>query len=212
MAISRKGKGGKVSGKIGNVVTYTLYGAQVERSIGKRVAPVTGPELVNRQKTAITSAFLRPVHNFIQTGYELEAKRELKTQYSLVTSYIRLNAIAGAYPNQYVDCEKVLFSKGKMPAIAKPTVEKDDNGLVFTWDNSMLLTGIKDTDQVMLMAYVPERNACLYKLCAAVRKDGVAYLPIPKNGTSLIIETYFSFISENRKNIANSIYTGRLIW
>ncbi|MBB6502216.1 DUF6266 family protein, partial [Pedobacter cryoconitis] len=115
MAVLRKGSNEGFTGKIGNTVTYRLYGKIVKRTIGMRTDAPTVPVLSSWQATAVTSTFLKSIKEFIKVGFELEAKRVSKSYHDVAASYTRLNAITGTYPSQHIDFTKVLLSKGKMP-------------------------------------------------------------------------------------------------
>lgn len=195
-------------GRSGNTVTYLLNGKLVKRRIGKTLVPATIPQLASRHVTSITAAFLRPLNSFIQKGFELEAKQKSSDPYSIASSYNRLSAIAGTYPDQYINLAEVLLTKGDMPATLGIAVKSDKNDLVFTWDAAASLKGQTGSDQVMLMAYIPGKESAVYLLNAAKRREGIARLTIPKRLMPLIVETYISFISYTQKSIADSVYTG----
>lgn len=209
MAIFKNGLNQGYIGKAGNTVTYLLNGKLVTRRIGKSLKPATVPQLASRQITSIIAAFLSPLNSFTLIGFELEGKRRHLHPYIAASSYNRSNAIAGTYPDQYIDFQKVLLTKGNMPDTLGITVEMDENGLVFTWNKIAGIKGHSDSDKVMLMAYMPGRETAIYVLNAAQRNEGVARLAIPKRRIPLIVETYISFVSYNHKSIADSIYTGQ---
>ena len=212
MAVFRNGSNDGSTGRTGNTVTYLRYGKLVKRTIGLRTDKPTVPVLKSRQITALITAFLKPVKGFMAIGFELEGKNNLTSYYTVASSYNRLNAILGSYPDQQIDYTKVLFSQGKMPAIPVAAVNRTEKGLTFNWDASFNAKGINENDQVMLMAYAPGKRGTTFQLNAGRRKEGEARLPIRKRRKPLLLETYISFISENRKSISNSIYTGQVIW
>lgn len=212
MAIFKKGLNDGFIGRIGNTVTYLRYGKLVKRTIGLRTDEPTVPVLRSRQVTALTTALLKPVKSFIAVGFELKGKLELKSYYTVATSYNRLNAISGIYPEQRIDFTKVLFSHGKMPVTPNVSVHRVEKGLIFNWDASFTAEGVNGNDQVMLMAYSPGSSGTVFQLNAGRRSEGEASLSIRKRRKPLLLETYISFISENRKRVSNSIYTGQIIW
>ncbi|MBB5619640.1 hypothetical protein HDE69_000678 [Pedobacter cryoconitis] len=131
MAIFRNGSNDGSTGRNGNKVTYLLYGKLVKRTIGLRTDKPTVPVLISRQVTALTTAFLKPVKEFLTIGFELEGRLNFKSYYNIASSYNRLNAISGSYPDQQIDFTKVLFSQGKMPVIPTALVNITDKGLNF---------------------------------------------------------------------------------
>jgi len=64
----------------------------------------------------------------------------------------------------------------------------------------------------MLLAYEPESINATFSIYAGQRAEGETDLSIRKRKTPVILETYISFISLNRKTISDSIYTGQVIW
>lgn len=211
MAVSRK-KGESYKGKIGRTVRYELKGQMVERTIGvSRKAP-SAARLPGMQVTAVITQFLKPVVDFVNIGFELETKNTLLSGYNLATSLNRLNAIKGIYPDQEIDFTRAVFSKGKMPVNNQVKVEVTDSGLRFSWDPALLLPGMKSTDQVMIVAYAPERGAAFCLLDGATRKSGNEILNFPRYKGELVLHTYVTFIASNRMSISDSLYLGSFTW
>lgn len=212
MAIAGNSSNGGPTGRSGNRVTYMRLGKLISRTIGLRTDKPTIPVLKSRQVTALTTALLKPVKEFLTIGFHLEGKLNLQTYYTVASSYNRLNAISGSYPDQQIDFAKVLFSQGKMPVISGVLVNRAEKGLTFKWDVGFIATGIHQNDQVMLMAYDPKKRGTQFQLNAGRRSAGEAFLPIRKRKKPLLLETYISFISESRKSVSNSVYVGQIVW
>ncbi|WP_158799607.1 DUF6266 family protein [Pedobacter sp. L105] len=212
MAKLKDGMDNGFRGKIDGFVVYELNGQVIKRKIGKRLKPVTLPELANQQSLSLISALLKPVKEFIEIGFELEAKLARKSQHNMACSYNYKNALTGVYPNKYIDYSKVLFSNGKMPATKDVKAYLINHGIEFTWNTDNISNGFKPTDRVLLMAYFPEKKQAVCSIIGAKRKKGVEQLILPLSKKPVIIETYISFIAINYKSISNSIYTGQFIW
>lgn len=206
MAISKNNYG--FTGKVGGEVTYILNGQMVKRRIGVTFKKATSAQLAVRQRTAITSKFLKSILDFIEIGFELEAKGTTKNQHNLASSYNNKNAIIGVFPNLEIDYQKVLLTSGAMPAVKEIKVVATKEGLEFTWDTTEL-RGMRWNDQVMVMAYFPEANDATFLVNGANRKQGSQLLKLSASRMQKPIETYISFVAANRKSIANSIYTGK---
>lgn len=212
MAVFKNGSSGGFSGRNGNVITYMLNGQWVSRIIGLRTDKPTKPVLAVWQVTKLAADFLKPVKDFIRIGFELETKGTFLNFHNVAAEYNRLNAITGDYHDRRIDFTKVLFSKGKMPATPGINVKGVKKGLTFSWDSSFSASGIKANDEVMLLAYEPDTKDATFSLYAGKRAEGEASLSIRKRKGPLVLETYISFISQNRKIISDSIYTGQIIW
>lgn len=212
MAVFKNGSSGGFSGRNGNVITYMLNGQWVSRIIGLRTDKPTKPVLAVWQVTKLAADFLKPVKDFIRTGFELETKGTFLNYHNVAAECNRLNAITGDYPDQRIDFTKVLFSKGKMPVTPGISVKAIKKGLTFSWDPNFSASGIKANDEIMLLAYEPDMKDATFSLYAGKRAEGEASLAIRKRKDPLVLETYISFISQNRKIISDSIYTGQIIW
>jgi hypothetical protein len=200
-------------GRVGNTVTYLLNGQIVKRTIGKSSKEATIPQLSARQKTKIITGFLNPVKEFINIGFEFEARLVQKqSAYNIATSYNWLNALTGEYPDQKVDFSKVLLSRGKMPATNHIDVNVVDNKITFKWDETILNEGTKGSDRVMLLAYLPKENHAISLIGGAERLEGSEHLVVPECYEGVHMETYVSFISADYKSISNSVYTGQVFY
>jgi hypothetical protein len=211
MAVSRNKKGDGFVGRIGDEVIYWLNGQLVKRKIGKSYKKPTLSQLAVRQCTGVINKFLDPILDFIDIGFELEAKRASLNQHNVATSYNRNNAIKGEYPNQVIDYTNALVTMGSMPIAADAVVLPSDEGLAFTWDTE-LVKGMRKNDQVMVMAYFPEQQEARFIVNGAYRETGKQILKLPVYKTPRTVETYLSFISANHKSISNSTYTGKISW
>lgn len=206
MAIAKKGSTRGFTGKLGKTVIYPLKGQLVERTIGELTKPASTLQEAGRQVTTLIVHLLRPVMPFIRIGFKLATENTTSSAYNLACSVNRLNVISGNYPDQEVDYSKVLFSKGVLPVNEKVSVSLDHSGVRFSWDPEFLIRGMKPTDQVMVMAYCPEKHCAFCIIDGARRKDGVEKINLPKYNEKMIYHTYITFIASNRESISNSFY------
>ena len=198
-------------GRVGNTVTYLLNGQIVKRTIGKSSKAPTVSQLLVRQKTKIITGFLNPLKEYINFGFEFEARLvQKKSAYNIATSYNWLNALTGEYPDQKIDFSKVLLSRGHLPVTNNIDVKVIDNRLEFTWDKTIATDRIKGSDRVMLLAYLPQENRAVSLIGGAERLEGGEHLIIPEYKQGSLIETYVSFVSADYKSISNSVYTGKV--
>ncbi|WP_158800195.1 DUF6266 family protein [Pedobacter sp. L105] len=199
-------------GKRGNVITYLRLGIPTSRSAATKISKkATQNQKMARHPTQLVNDFIASAKQFIYLGFQSEANLAHKTSHDLVNSYTRLHAIKGNYPDMEIDYTKVLFTRGKMPATPNVQAKLNDDGLVFTWDTSLIRGQFHANDQVMLLAYFPDTKSSEYVLFGGTRASGTAQLSLLANETATVMETYISFISADHKNISNSMYTGQLI-
>ncbi|MBB5645146.1 hypothetical protein [Pedobacter cryoconitis] len=96
MVVFRNGSGSGFSRRNDNVITYMLNGQWVSRIIGLRTYKPIKPVLAVWQVTKLATDFLKPVRDFIKTGFELETKVTFLNYHNVAAEYNRLNAITGA--------------------------------------------------------------------------------------------------------------------
>ena len=199
-------------GKLGGVVYYLLNDVLIARTIGVNNNPPTISQLESRMATRVVARFLKPLKLFINVGFELSAKQKKSNAYNEVFSYLRQNAIKGVYPEIDMEYEKVVLTSGTMPLPPNIRVWVTDLGLTFSWDQEGEVTGAHWSDQVMVVAYFPKLNRVIFYSAGARREQGVEHIPLQDFDHGNFVETYFSFIANDRRSIATSIYTGRLQW
>lgn len=211
MAIIKK-KSKHPIGKIGDSVSYVLNGQLIVRSIGLPTSNPTLNQLAARNAVKLTSQFLNGVMEFIAVGFEIEAKLHKTSPQNEAFSYNRIHAITGEYPNQYLDYAKVRLSTGKMPVVDDLAVKMEEDGLRCTWSKEDKLRDIHWSDQVMMIGYFPLLGKSAMTTAGAIRNSGTDLLLFSNMPKGYEVETYVAFISSDRKQISNSIYTGRFYW
>lgn len=89
--------------------------------------------------------------------------------------------------------------------------------LKFSWEVNPAWNSTRRNDQVMMLAVMPEIKAVNYVTSGARRPAGEDILEILPfkliDGVktyATFAETYIVFISDDRKSVSNSIYTGRV--
>lgn len=211
MATAKKDSFDGFTGKFKDHVVYLLNGKLVKRPIGVITVPGTELQLIYRKQTGITNQFIKPTREFMKIGFKAEAKLAQKNPESLISSYTRLNAIKGTYPNQEIDFTKARFSQGNMPDTPGTQIKLTDEGLEFTWDKKLIRGKFRYDDQAMLLAYFPALKTAEYSISGGARSTGAATLPLLRNESPTVMEVYISFISADREKVSNSVYMGQLI-
>lgn len=208
MATYKNGVPGNFSGKLGNLVFYSLKGKPVVRSRSKITKPPSEKQLANQMGLRVANAFLKPMMEFIQLGFAAMAEGTGKSAYNLALGYNKKQAIGGVYPDLEMDYAQVLVSQGEMEGAYNPGVELTSGGLEFSWNCPRGLPWPRETDQVMLLAYFPGLGKAVYKLVGPGRSAAAATLAIPANLLEAYMEVYISFVAQNRKELSDSTYLG----
>lgn len=213
MAIYENGPFGDFHGRHGNMVFYKLNGKTVGRTIGV-VDPstYTDNQFAVRQKTTLINPLLKATKAFTRVGFKNTPRVENWDFYSMATSMNNPGAITGKYPDQEIDYSKVILSMGAISAPLHPQVKLINNTLEFNWRADQDNERAHLRDQIMLCAYFPETEKALTLLSGARRNEEKQTLPLPSFTHNMIIETYISFVADDRDDVSNSVYVGRIIW
>lgn len=195
---------GGVSGKIGNIIGYELNKQKVIRTIGINNKPPTAKQLNNRQQMKVIMVFFSPIENLIRTGFNPKAKNTTKNFHNLAISCNKPYALIGFYPNVEIDFSKIVFSKGNLPQPINAEAKLIDNHIEFTWDAT------KSKDQVMLLVYSPESKLSCYTNSGARKSAGKELLELKHNMRNEQLEVYISFVSDDREDVADSLYLGSI--
>lgn len=197
---------GSYSGKIGNLVFYQNNDENIVRTIGRNTNPATIAQLNGRQEMAVATAFIQSILSFINVGFKTVAAKAKRYPFHIAVSYHKKHALKGIYPNIEMDFTKVKISEGDLPAAQQADVSMTTEGLLFSWFTDPANPQQSDLDQVMLMAYFSESGEAIFLLAGATRSVGQAILPIPMEMQTSRVETYISFITQDRMQVANSVY------
>ncbi|MET3114750.1 hypothetical protein AAKU52_002487 [Pedobacter sp. CG_S7] len=209
MGKAKDGVFGGVTGKVGNLVGYYLNGQYILRSApGKRRRKGKLGEKENRKKFGIAQAWLKPICFFVRVGFKNYGSST--GGYKAAVSYTLLNAIAGEYPNQYVDPELVQVSGGDLEFPEQVSMELEaENVLRFQW--SPASENGDDYDQAMLLAYDEKGKNIVGKETAAIRIAGTDFLSLNPDVNGATYHIYMGFVAQDRSRQSKSIYLGKII-
>ncbi len=173
--------------------------------------PLTPNQLSVLRDTEIFADFMKPLSAFVLVGYDLEAQIRRVNPYNAMVICVRKNAVQGVYPERSIDFSKVLMTKGTLP-VTKASAEITKTGITFTWDTLLIAHNTHHSDQVIMLAYFPELKETRYVTAGAHRFKGNDTLPLAGIKKGYQAEVYISFITDDRRNISNSVYLGQLNW
>ena len=156
----------------------------------------------------VVNQFCKPMIPFIKFGFAQQIVGTDLSQSNVAVSYTKLNALKGEYPDISIDYEKVKLSAGPLIEAGQVTVAREVDGIRFKWYTGPEIKWPDNTDQVMMMAYLPEENRAVYQLFGAARSAGQDLLPVSTQWLQGHIETYIAFISADRTQVSDSVYAG----
>lgn len=152
--------------------------------------------------------FLQPIIGLIMLGFKAYAIR--KTGYNAAMSYNIKNAVTGTYPAYQLDYSKVLFSRGDLPgALNASAVSTEAGKVTFTWSDNSGTGKAQSGDKALLLVYCIGMKQAIFTTGSALRSAATETLQVTEfSGQE--VETWMAFISQDGKDLASSVYTGKL--
>lgn len=202
---------GGFSGKVGNVVGGSWKGIDYMRIMPANVANPRSPGQVDqRSKFTTVLQFLQPMTDFLKVGFKLYAKN--MTQFNNAMSYNLLNAITGVYPNFTIDYRNALLSRGNLTGPRDANVVSTNPGAVdFDWVDNSGSGNAQATDKAMLVVYNSTKREAVYTTAGEDRSRTAQSLSIPLEYRGDTVYVFMAFISEDGRNVSNSIYLGDVV-
>ncbi len=209
MGTIRKGILGGFSGKVGTVVGSSWKGISYMRSLPQKVKnPRTEAQVSQRSKFALTLSLLKPMTAFLRTGWKLYANRQ--SPFNAATSYTLANAISGTYPDYEIDPGKVLVSRGSLTSAANASAAAAAGNIEFAWDDNSGTGSAKQTDRALIAIANPAKGEAVTNTAGEERMTGTQTVTLPADWSGDEVHAYLGFISEDSREVANSVYLGTI--
>jgi hypothetical protein len=210
MGTIKQGILGGFSGKVGTVIGASWKGINYMRSIPQHVKnPRTAGQVSQRSKFALTLNFLKPITGFLRTGWKLYAHRQ--SPFNAAMAYTLANAITGTYPDYAIDPSKVLVSRGGLAPAANASATPAGTGTItFDWEDNSGVGNAKQTDKALIAVINPAKSEAVYDTAGAERMTVTQDIIVPADWIGEDVEVFLGFISEDHKEVANSVYLGTI--
>lgn len=208
MAVAENGPGGSHRGRLGNVVYYELNGKNVSRIIGETSKEPTDKQLNTRLATKLSSQLLKRLKEVINVGFGVIGRDAKDNAFNQAVKFNKKGMIKGSYPDLEIAYDAIQISKGPLKGAENWQVTPVADGLQFSWATDPLMPWPEVTDQVMTLAYFPLKEKVVFNLFGNTRASGSDVLEIVPSLQGEYMETYMSFISADRSQVADSTYTG----
>lgn len=206
MGIIKQGILGGFSGKVGNVVGASWKGIDYIRSLPSSVSnPRTPGQVKQRTKFSMVQSFLTSMIPVIRIGFKNYASKQ--SAFNAATSYNVLNGVIGEGSDLELDYPNLLISRGSLVSAPSPSVSLNLNDIIVEWDNSISGNASR-TDDVILLIHNKTKGESKYDINMFIRSTGEASTAIPANWNGDTLECYFVFVSEDGKQVSNSVYAG----
>ena len=116
----------------------------------------------------------------------------------------------GEYPNFEIDFPQLELSRGILKPGENLQVTANNDAITFSWMADPIMQWPESTDQVMMLAYFPLQNRTVCKIGGNTRTTGSDQLVLPPTLVGQFAETFFAFVSADRKQVSDSTYTGSI--
>jgi hypothetical protein len=193
-------------GKLGNLVFYKVGNQGRVRTRAAHFRDRKSPkQLAQRQRMQVALGFLKPFSNLIRITYAAEAVGRSAMQ--AAQSYNMRNALAGEYPDIYVDKSKALLRRGPLPLPVSPTLTALTEGLLIEWENGSEATGRHLHDNLVVMVKSPEKENVDFRFTEARRSDShYMWKPALPEGN---VDVWIAFRDPGQTEMSDSMYLGK---
>jgi Family of unknown function (DUF6266) len=209
MAKLLNGINGPFSGKVGAVVGYLWKGKAVMRGLPRKRSGGPSPAQIQQHaKFALMHKFLRHLLSFLNVTYSSVAVQ--MTGFSKAFSYNVKNAITGTYPDLKIDYPMVLVGRGDLPNVKLPvTIISSEGKLIFSWTDNSGKGKANAFDKAFVAVYCEETGNWKDELNLTTRSSGTCSIDV-KKFIGKEVQTYIGFITEDGKDVTDSLYTGMI--
>jgi len=206
----RKGILGGFSGTVGTVVGANWRGIAYMRSLPQKVKnPKTLGQRTQRNKFAVTLAFLQPLTGFLRVGWKLYAYK--RTPFNAAMSYTIANAITGTYPNFTIDASQVLVSRGALSPASNANASPTPGGNIsITWQNNSGSTTANEDDKALIAIINQNKGEAVFDTAGTRRDSTNQNMTMPMSWVGEQVNVYLGFISADEKQVSNSVYLGQI--
>lgn len=209
MARLQQGINGPGQGRVGNVIMYEMYGKTYLRSRPSGYKDKKSEkQLAQRQRLKLAQNLVRDLNLLIRiTMQEMSTGRS--TYHTAVSMNLK-EAIEGDYPNQYVNAEKVILSKGNLTLPDSESFKKTDEGILLEWSTENQQAGFnKPSDNLIwCMKDLETFTYNDYQITTIKRHLGKALLPVPQSRKP--VELWIMFRGADEMNISDTKWVGTI--
>jgi hypothetical protein len=204
----KKGILGGFSGSVGTVVGGRWKGIDYMRSRPVGNSSSTPAQVLQRAKFTLAANFIQSLGALLQTSFS-NADPKMTARNSALSHTLK-NAVSGEYPDLAIDYSLVLVAKGNLPNAPSPAASAQSGGKIgFSWTDNSGIGQAQGSDKAIVVAYLPDRNECIYMTKAADRRSGAAVLDVP-SFSGKEVHTWLAFVTEKGREVSPSVYTGKL--
>jgi hypothetical protein len=192
-------------GLLGNLVLYKVGGKGRIRTRPARYRDKKSPaQLAQRQRMQVMLQFLKPFSRLLRITYAAEAVGRSAIQ--AAQSYNMRHALAGEYPDIYVNKSKALLSLGPLPVPVAATLTAQPEGLLIEWENDPEAARHHPHDTLVIMALSEVKGYTDVRFTETRRSQGRhAWTPVLPAGP---VAVWIAFRNQAQTEMGESFYVG----
>ena len=209
MARLKQGINGPGQGRVGNVIMYEMYGKTYLRS-----RPViykdkkSEKQLAQRQRLKLAQNLVRYLNDLVRI-----TMKDISTGRSTYHTAVSMNlkeAIEGNYPDQYINPEKVILSKGALTLPNSVSLKKTDEGILLEWSIENQSEGFNHPSDNLIwcMKDIDSFVYADYQVTTIKRHQGKTLLPVPDSQRP--VELWIMFRSADEMKISDTKWVGTI--
>lgn len=182
-------------GKVGNVVGRIRQGRTIVSIYQPNVSnPKTDAQIAQRERFTLLAKPLAVVSGFLKVGFHNLDGYQTGNYYSAAIGYnMRIPDIFDEVGNvTTLDLTKMSVSNGSIDLPYTPQVTADGTTLSITWADNSGMGDAQASDEVMILAYNPDKNACAYNTAIAQRSERNASLALPAIWSGDTVHVYMA--------------------
>lgn len=184
---------------IGNS-TYTLISVSGKAKMQKEVP------LIQRERLLKATIFVKALKPLLFITYRFTCEK--LSYYSCAMRHV-LNWVSGDPPNMVIDYSKILVASGSRFNTERAAAKPVGDTVLFKWEKDLIPKEYA-TDKSILVVYCEALNKCIYTTMGPPRSVCKARLEVTAfRGAA--VHTWLSFITADGRQVADSVYTGKLI-
>ena len=200
---------GAFSGKVGTVVGAVWNGVAYIRSLPQSVKnPRTPAQLMQRSKFLAAFTFLKAVNSLLRVGWKAYATG--RSPINAAMSYTIDRAMTGSYPNYSVAPDMALVSRGLLTPAFETDLGAAGNSVLVKWEDNSGTGSAQATDRALVAVANQSKGEAVTVNGGAARSAGRQEVNVPAVWQNDDLHCYLGFISEDGKEVSNSVYAGSI--
>ncbi|MGK6351575.1 DUF6266 family protein [Parapedobacter sp. DT-150] len=199
------------SGRVGDMVgCMGPTGFYLRKRPKKSAKPPTARQLETRARMTMVMRFLSPLREIIYRGFASPTDRGSKTgALSRATALAITHAVAGEYPDLYIDAAHVQLTRGTLRRLLKPSVTTVGTLLKLAWTPNVDHFGNAFADDVVYMLIYQAKEGVLLT-GEATRDAGEVAVDISAEPLGSRLLVYACTAERDHKRFSDSQYLGEI--